>query len=159
MSSAMSSSQILSSPEEAASGVSNSSIANTQSKDLALFFRQLDSSFIKYDSSHSEPIVWSAKDYLVQISREVKVPVEYGSTVQFEFFTTQGDIKFEVLFISSESNSVETIREASREPSDIETITGSYKADSAGVFIFKFDNSFSWFTDKYLTYTIKLIQV
>eukprot|EP01033_Poteriospumella_lacustris_P004527 gene4527-3236_t len=45
-----------------------------------------------------------------------------------------------------------------REPSDVEPIKGSFKADYDGVFIFIFDNSFSWFTDKLLTYNIQLFQ-
>jgi len=58
----------------------------------------------------------------------------------------------------SNLQNVEVIRESAREPSDLEPIKGSYKADYDGIFIFIFDNSFSWFTDKSLSYTIHLLQ-
>ena len=46
-----------------------------------------------------------------------------------------------------------------RVPSDIETIKGSYKAESDGTFVFLFDNSYSWFNSKLLTYNVQLYQV
>ena len=46
-----------------------------------------------------------------------------------------------------------------RVPSDIETIKGKYKAETEGTLYFLFDNSFSWFNSKLLTYSISLYQV
>jgi hypothetical protein len=89
------------------------------------------------------------------------VPSVAGSTVKYKFSTTNGDINFGLQFITSAAlgNLTEIIREPMREPSDVEPIKGSYKADYDGVFIFIFDNTFSWFTDKLLSYEIQLIQV
>jgi hypothetical protein len=46
-----------------------------------------------------------------------------------------------------------------RVPSDIETIKGSFKSESDGTFVFVFDNAFSWFNVKLLTYSVQLFQV
>ena len=46
-----------------------------------------------------------------------------------------------------------------RIPSDKETINGSYKSVRDGTFKLIFDNGFSWFNSKTLTYKISLYQV
>ena len=46
-----------------------------------------------------------------------------------------------------------------RVPSDIETIKGTFKSETNGTFIFIFDNTFSWFNSKLLTYNVQLFQV
>jgi uncharacterized protein YneR len=120
--------------------------------------QSMDAPFVRFDKNRVEPIVWSAKDFYIQFKHEVKVPTIAGSIVKFEFYTKLGDISFGLQFVTS-GNLTEVIREISREPSDIEPIRGSYKAEYDGVFIFIFDNSYSWFTDKELTYTIQLLQV
>lgn len=131
-------------------------MATTQSEIKELFFK-LDAQFLKYEKDKVEPIIWQTKDFNVQIRHEVKVPAIAGSTIKYSFSTTNGDISFGLNF--STGNVVEVIREVAREPSDIEAIKGTYKADYDGVFTFIFDNSYSWFTDKLLTYNINLLQV
>jgi len=46
-----------------------------------------------------------------------------------------------------------------RVPSDIESIKGTFKSETDGAFVFLFDNSFSWFNSKLLSYTVNLFQV
>jgi hypothetical protein len=128
---------------------------------LGQLFHNLDTPFLRYDKDKVDPIVWHTKEFVVQYKHEVKVPSVAGSTVKYKFSTTNGDINFGLQFITSAAlgNLTEIIREPMREPSDVEPIKGSYKADYDGVFIFIFDNTFSWFTDKLLSYEIQLIQV
>ncbi len=126
--------------------------------DIRSIFQTMDAPFLRYDKNRVEPIVWQAKDFYIQFRHEVKVPAIAGSIVKYEFFTKNGDISFCLSFTTS-GNLVEVIREASREPSDIEPIRGSYRAEYDGVFTFIFDNNYSWFTDKELTYHIQLLQV
>lgn len=126
--------------------------------DIAILFQSLDAPFIRYDKKKVDPIVWQAKDFVVLAKHEVKVPSVAGSTVKYSFSTVNGDISFGLQYMTS-SNVVEVIRETMREPSDVEPIKGSFKADYDGVFIFIFDNTFSWFTDKLLSYNIQLFQV
>ncbi len=126
--------------------------------DMRSLFHSLDAPFLKFDKNHVDPIIWHAKDFNIQTKHEVRVPAVAGSTVKYCFSTTNGDISFG-LHYATPGNLVEVIREVMREPSDIEPIQGSYKADYDGIFIFVFDNSFSWFTDKLITYDITLLQV
>jgi hypothetical protein len=126
--------------------------------DIKTLFQSLDAPFLKFDRNHVEPIVWHAKDFNIQTKHEVRVPAVAGSTVKYTFSTVNGDISFGLQY-ATPGNLVEIIRETMREPSDVEPIKGSYKADYDGVFVFIFDNSFSWFTDKLITYDITLLQV
>lgn len=126
--------------------------------DIKTLFQSLDAPFLKFDRNRVEPIVWHAKDFNIQTKHEVRVPAVAGSTVKYSFSTSNGDISFGLQYCTP-GNLVEVIRETMREPSDVEPIKGSYKADYDGVFVFIFDNSFSWFTDKLITYEITLLQV
>ena len=128
------------------------------STDIRSLFHNLDAPFLQYDKHKVDPILWQAKEFPVQIRHEVKVPAVAGSTVKFTFLTVNGDINFSLQYITN-TNMVEVIREPIREPSHVEPIKGSYKADYDVVFTFIFDNSYSWFTDKLLSYNIQLIQV
>eukprot|EP01042_Synura_sphagnicola_P032576 gene32576-41895_t len=109
--------------------------------DIASLFQSLDAPFIRYDKRKVEPITWHAKDFVVLAKHEVKVPSVAGSTVRYSFSTVNGDISFGLQYMTS-NNVIEVIRETMREPSDVEPIKGSFKADYDGVFIFIFDNSF-----------------
>lgn len=121
-------------------------------------FHNLDAPFLRYDKDKVEPIHWRTRDFLVQFHHEVKVPATAGSIVKFSFSTTNGDVSFALHFVTPQGY-VEVVRDSTREPSDIEAIKGSYKADYDGMFIFIFDNSYSWFTDKFISYDIYLFQV
>lgn len=48
---------------------------------------------------------------------------------------------------------------ACRVPSDVEPIMGSFRARREGTLILTFDNSYSWFNPKLLTYKVALFQV
>lgn len=126
--------------------------------EITKLFRALDAPFLRYDRNRVEPIVWQAQDFLLTQRHEVRVPALPGSNIKFTFSTKQGDISFGLHFITPMDH-VEVIREPMREPSDVEPIKGSYNADYEGIFVLIFDNSFSWFTDKLLSYNIQLIQV
>ena len=132
--------------------------ATTDNNEVTALFHNLDAPFLRYDKDRVEPIHWKTRDYQVQFHHEVKVPATPGSIVKFSFSTSNGDISFALHFVTP-TNYTEVVREATREPSDIEAIKGSYKADYEGVFVFIFDNSYSWFTDKFLSYDIYLFQV
>lgn len=74
------------------------------------------------------------------------------------FNTTSGDISFGTQF-HARDRPVETVIETSRVQSDVESITGSFKATQEGTFVLVFDNSYSWFTSKVLSYKVELFQV
>lgn len=121
------------------------------------FFRSLDSSFINFsDKTKNPPLLLKSTDCFVQKFFELPVPVLAGSTVKYQFSTAGGDISFTTKFWSKGGS--ETIFEATRVPSDVEAYTGQYKATKDGTLILFFDNSFSWFTPKYLTYNVEVFQ-
>lgn len=92
--------------------------------------------------------------------------------------TTIGDISFGAKFIDKDDKTPEILIEgnnyltcycallynylvivACRVPSDVEPIMGSFKSRREGTLILTFDNSFSWFNPKLLTYKVALFQV
>lgn len=83
------------------------------------------------------------------------------AAVKYEFETEGGDIDFGITFTSTGSGSAEEeeIISISRISSDVEPIRGQFKAPSEGVIMFKWNNEYSWFTSKSLSYMIDMVQV
>lgn len=128
------------------------------SQDMTKEFRELDESFINF-SENSEPVVFHTNDMLIKTTFELPIPVQFaGSTITYSFSTVQGDISFSADFHSADGRPTDIIIEPHRVPSDIENITGRFKAGREGTLIIKFDNSFSWFTPKYLSYVVEMYQ-
>lgn len=119
-------------------------------------FDSLDAPFQNF-SSNVEPIIWQTTDHLVQHEFELRVPTMVGSVVKYSFSTKIGDISFSTEFHAPGQEPVVVVAPM-RVPSDIETIKGTYKAEAEGTFLFIFDNSFSWFNPKTLTYNVQLFQ-
>jgi hypothetical protein len=119
----------------------------------------LDEAFVNY-SDKTATIVYNTSDMLLQKSFELPINIsQAGSTVLYSFSTSQGDVAFGAEFISADKQRPpETIVATHRVPSDVENITGRFKAGREGTLVIKFDNSFSWFTPKHLTYSIELNQ-
>jgi hypothetical protein len=81
-------------------------------------------------------------------------------SVSYEFETDGGDIYFGISFISAgESAVAEEVIKVDRMPSDEEPIRGRFKAPSEGVIVFKWNNEYSWFASKSLSYVIEMAQV
>ena len=79
--------------------------------------------------------------------------------MRYEFETDGGDIEFGINFLSNNDNTTEEIISMTRMPSDVEPIRGQFKAPSEGTIIFKWNNEFSWFSSKNLSYMIEMAQV
>jgi hypothetical protein len=121
------------------------------------FFRSLDASFIQFsDSKQSPPMLLKSTDALVQKFFELPIPVLAGSTVKYHFTTSGGDISFLTKFYSRGNS--EVVFGPTRVPSDVDAYTGQYKSTKDGTLILYFDNMFSWFTPKYLTYHVEVFQ-
>jgi hypothetical protein len=87
-------------------------------------------------------------------------------TVKYQFETSPGDIEFSIKFVTfTEDDGAphveipEDIISAHRVPSDTEIISGQFRISSAGMIMFKWNNDYSWFTTKQLSYLIELAQV
>lgn len=143
--------------------------------EVTTIFSSLDAPFINFDKP-VEPIVWQSKDMLVMQMYELKVPTLAGATIDYSFSTTIGDINFSTefrapgqvfisllmsiaTFIFSKLQAPRIIVASMRVPSDIETVKGNFKSESDGSFVLLFDNSYSWFNAKMLTYNVRLFQV
>ena len=127
------------------------------------FFREVDRHFTALsvaathnDKEKAEPILYNANSFQVRWQFELPVPCVSGSIVKYFFATGGGDIRFKLSFLSAARPAV--VVQPARVPSDVEPIAGSFKSPREGTLLFHFDNSFSWFTAKELTYQISLIQ-
>ena len=89
---------------------------------------------------------------------ELKIPASAGSTIKYSFSTQIGDINFATQFVTP-GLGVDAVIQPMRVPSDEETINGSFKSVRDGIFLLSFDNSYSWFNPKLLSYQIALFQV
>jgi hypothetical protein len=97
----------------------------------------------------------------VAISTSFSLPIPIAapySTVTYEFFTEGGDINFSVIFIGFD-NVEQVIHEPKRVVSDEENIYASCQIDCPGTLIFVWDNTYSWFNNKLLTYAVEIQQV
>jgi hypothetical protein len=134
--------------------------------DTNVLFESLDKEFINLDRVVDDVFVYNGADVLVQSTWELPIIIQWpGSTINFEFSTTQGAIEFGIVFVPAlEDNQqqdeleVETIEEMGRIRSDLETIAGSFQPPSEGVIFFLWDNTYDWSAVKKLTYTVECLQ-
>mmetsp|Transcript_6842 Transcript_6842/g.10281 ORF Transcript_6842/g.10281 Transcript_6842/m.10281 type:complete len:257 (+) Transcript_6842:79-849(+) len=121
-------------------------------------FRDLDSSFVNFDEAASDTFNYTSTDIVVHWNWKLDIPVSLpGSTVSYTFSTTAGDIGFGISFEPNEGEEVEVLEEH-RVPSNIEPISGAFKAPSEGAVCLYWDNSFSWLTPKKLSYSVEVRQ-
>ena len=129
--------------------------------DIKQILAQLDAPFINFDKTNlDEPIIWKGEDIKIDVQKsfDIVVPAMVGSTIKYSFSSEIGDIEYSTEFLVP-GQPPEIIVSPMRVPSDVETINGSYKAIREGTFKITFDNNFSWFNPKLLTYKISLFQV
>jgi hypothetical protein len=122
------------------------------------FFESLDACFIGIDQNSNEPLTWTCAGLQVQQRFELPIPSLAGSVCKYSFSTLIGDIAFSVEY-RCKGRQDEKIFGNSRVPSDLEPISGTFKSVREGTLLFIFDNSFSWYNPKILTYKIELYQV
>ena len=130
---------------------------DTKNSSTDSFFSNLDASFVNFgNEAENPPLQFKSTDCYVQKSFELPIPMLAGSKVKYFFTTSGGDISFSTKFQSSSGS--EVIFSESRVPSDIEPYTGQFKSPKEGTLVLNFDNSYSWFTAKLLSYSIELFQ-
>jgi uncharacterized coiled-coil protein SlyX len=97
----------------------------------------------------------------VNISSSFSLPIPIAAsycTVTYEFFTEGGDINFSLVFIGYDDEVEQVIHEPKRVISDEDNIYASCQIDCPGTLIFVWDNSYSWFNNKSLTYAVEIQQ-
>ena len=122
-------------------------------------FAELDEGFNNFDDkSRNPPLLFKSTNQNIQTGGEfmLPIPVLSGSSVSYQFSTTDGDILFSTSFSCVDES--EEVSPPVRVASDVQPIVGKFKASREGSLVLKWDNSFSWFTAKLLTYQIQLYQ-
>lgn len=105
---------------------------------------------------NSKPSVYHAKSVPVPLRAKFDVPIHVtagGSVVEYEISTDRHDISFGVT--AEREEGVTNVKEAARVDSHLETVTGKFLVGSVPcALIFSFDNEYSWFREKQVTYKI-----
>ncbi|XP_042146096.1 SEC14-like protein 2 [Ixodes scapularis] len=93
--------------------------------------------------------------------QSLEVPVEVtraGSTLRWKFQTSPGhDVDFSITrSVRGDAKQGEQVRQVARIKCDLVPETGQLENLAIGSYIFKFDNSYSWFAKKQLSYILQV---
>lgn len=98
-------------------------------------------------------------DIVIHWNWKLDIPITLpGSVVSYTFSTSPGDIAFGISFQTIDGVESDVLV-PHRVPSEIEPISGSFKAPREGAVCLYWDNSFSWLTPKKLSYSVEVRQV
>jgi len=102
--------------------------------------------------------VYQAKSVPVALRAKFDVPIHVtagGSVVEYEISTAEYDIAFGVT--AEREEGVTNVKESSRVDSHLETVAGKFLVGSVPcALVFSFDNEYSWFREKRVTYKIEV---
>jgi len=105
---------------------------------------------------NGKPSVYQAKLVPVALRAKFDVPIHVtagGSVVEYEISTEDYDISFGVT--AEREEGVTNVKESARVDSHLEPVTGKFLVGSVPcALIFSFDNEYSWFREKKVTYKI-----
>lgn len=105
---------------------------------------------------NGKPSVYQAKSVPVALRAKFDVPIHVtagGSVVEYEIATAQYDISFGVT--AEREEGVTNVKESARVDSHLEPVTAKFLVGSVPcALIFSFDNEYSWFREKRVTYKI-----
>jgi hypothetical protein len=108
------------------------------------------------NSNGNNPSVYQAKAVPVALRAKFDVPIHVtagGSVVEYEIATDLYDIAFGVT--AEREEGVTNVKESARVDSHAEAVTGKFLVGSVPcALIFSFDNEYSWFREKKVTYRI-----
>jgi hypothetical protein len=105
---------------------------------------------------NSKPNVYQAKAVPVHLRGRLDIPIHVtagGSVVEYEITTDLYDIGFGVT--AEREEGITYVKESSRVDSHLEPVTGKFLVGSVPcALVFSFDNEYSWFREKRVTYKI-----
>lgn len=105
---------------------------------------------------NTDPSVYQAKSVPIALRAKFDVPIHVtagGSVVEYEITTDVYDIAFGVT--AEREEGVTNVKESERVDSHLEPVTGKFLVGSVPcALIFSFDNEYSWFREKRVTYKI-----
>lgn len=105
---------------------------------------------------------WTTQSVTVKAGQKFQFPInidEAGSTLRWSFETKGGDIAFGIGFNATSGGDVSAMEmplPPERKLSHVNEVTASWKSGHTGVALVIWDNSFSWYTDKELTFSLQL---
>ncbi|CAM9284323.1 unnamed protein product [Ascophyllum nodosum] len=133
--------------------------------DLQMFFTKVDGSFPARRKDLQPIIVWKSSKTPIATEFRLPIPVEHsGSVVDYSFETLENDILFEVVFNPAEDGrdapeggeGEEIVVEGQRFESHMGTVTGTIPLTRPGRLTLVWDNRYSWFKHKVLSYSVTL---
>jgi hypothetical protein len=105
-----------------------------------------------------DPSLFYAKDVIVPLRGTLNVPIHVttsGSIVDYTVDCAGYDIGFGIT--AEREEGVTVVKEKARQDAHVESITGRFLVGSVPcAIIFNFDNEYSWFREKKITYRIKI---
>ena len=88
------------------------------------------------------------------------IPISFSkSALTYRFSTEYGDISFSMTFVPDDGGEEEIVIPSCRVESDECHISGTIDIETTGTIMLIWDNSYSWFVEKKLTYYIEVEQV
>lgn len=104
----------------------------------------------------AKPSVYQAKSVPVALRSKFDVPIHVtagGSVVEYEISTEDYDIAFGVT--AEREEGITHVKETTRVDSHVNPVTGKFLVGSVPcALVFSFDNEYSWFREKRVTYRI-----
>jgi len=98
------------------------------------------------------------KSTVIKAGNKIEIEVEVsqsGSKLNYQFVTSDFDIEFSVSLKPKDSDDVIEVIEKSRKQSHILMEEGVIEGVQEGVYVFVFNNAYSWIRDKELFYNIR----
>ncbi|TFJ80634.1 hypothetical protein NSK_008060 [Nannochloropsis salina CCMP1776] len=107
---------------------------------------------------HTHDLAWKSSGTPVRYYFKLPVPVDTaGSHVAYRFASDEFDIGFAVFFQGAEEGAkLETVLPSSRVDSHVEPVSGDITVHRPGTVVLLWDNSYSWFATKALSYSVHL---
>lgn len=102
---------------------------------------------------------WTTQSVMVKAGSKFQFPIsidEAGAELRWSFETKGGDIAFGLGFNAKSSGAMQMLQPLSRVVSDVEQVDAAWTFERAGVAVVIWDNTFSWYTDKDLTFSLQL---
>lgn len=107
---------------------------------------------------NSEPSVFAAKNVSVPLRAKFSVPIHVtssGSVVDYTVESEKYDIGFGI--VAEREEGITVVKENLRADAHLEPISGRFLVGSVPcALIFTFDNEYSWFREKKVTYKVKI---
>lgn len=108
--------------------------------------------------NRKEHYKWKSNEIIIIAGEKFTFPIYVerpGSELKYYFETRENDIDFHIE-LECDDGTKEDIIPLARKQSNVQPEEGRIKIEKSGKLIITWDNSFSWFNDKTVVYTLEL---